>query len=46
MAMRLVHGSPARRARIPRADLWRTVSGWLWTTYFLAVSGALLWWAL
>jgi hypothetical protein len=25
-------------------DVWETVAAWIWTAYFLAAAGALLWW--
>jgi hypothetical protein len=28
----------------PDADMWRTLAAWLWMTYLLLVTGAVLWW--
>ena len=28
----------------PDADTWRTLAAWLWMTYLLLVTGAVLWW--
>jgi hypothetical protein len=46
MALRLLQTEKAPGLRGPNADIWRTVSAWIWTTYVLLIAGALLWWAL
>jgi len=46
MALRLLETGKAPRLRGAHADLWRTVSGWLWTTYLFAIASMLLWWTL
>jgi hypothetical protein len=35
-------GTP--RLREPDADMWRTLAAWLWTSYLVLVTGAILWW--
>lgn len=30
--------------RGPDADMWRTLAAWLWTSYLVLVTGAILWW--
>ena len=35
-------GTP--RLREPAADMWRTLAAWLWTSYLVLVTGAILWW--
>ena len=28
----------------PDADMWRTLAAWLWTTYLMLLTGAVLYW--
>jgi hypothetical protein len=44
MAPRLIGARRLGGTRAAGADRWRTVSGWMWTAYFLAVASGLLWW--
>lgn len=44
MAPRMTGASRLRVTRATGADRWRTVSGWMWMAYFLAVAAGLLWW--
>ena len=44
MALTPLETEAAAELRGPDADLWRTLSAWLWMTYLLLVTGAFLWW--
>ena len=37
-------GRPGLRGE--QADIWRTVSAWIWTFYFVGVMAAAMWFAL
>jgi hypothetical protein len=43
VAMRLLDTEGAPLAG-PDADMWRTAAAWLWTTYLMLVTGAVLYW--
>jgi len=46
MALTPLETEGAAQLRGPDADLWRTLAAWLWMTYLLLVTGAVLWWLL
>jgi hypothetical protein len=41
--LRLLESPPQAKLRGPRADIWLTVSAWLWTAYLAGVALAALW---
>ena len=44
MPLRMTVAHRLRGMPAANADPWRTVSGWMWAAYFLAVAAGLLWW--
>jgi hypothetical protein len=46
MAVRLLETTKVPRVRGAWADIWNTVSAWIWTSYLLLIAGAFAWWAL
>ena len=46
MALTPLETDGAAQLRGQDADLWRTLAAWLWMTYLLLVTGAVLWWLL
>jgi hypothetical protein len=39
---RVVYASFPRRLQRRKPDAWRTVSGWIWTLYFIGVLAGLM----
>jgi hypothetical protein len=46
MSLELPEDGRMRRPQDRSPDPWRTVSGWLWSAYLIAVASALAWWLL
>jgi len=44
MALRSLDTEEAPPLSGPDADMWRTLAAWLWATYLMLVTGAILWW--